>query len=315
MTKIKAIAKIADANPLTHSVENSNSWLDDISDPNSIITPTENYSYFPETLENNLIKYKDDICLFSKIISESNHTNDVLFKIRGGDYPSDVRMSLLKLFRRCVSPVLDTEMTKKIKKVSTDSLVDNFGNTFKDIKILKEQFVNVDVNVFYSLCALLGEYDNRGAVGYELTDIFFDWFEGRFFELFDIKGPRGAGRDVELKDYLSDFEYDYPCDFIITDKKNSKNVIAVGFARYDSTRGGSQADDRTGGNSDKVWKAIDYNKKTGKSFKLIFLSDGPGLAHKDIWAEFCALDKMWSNVRVSTLKTLDKRINKEWLLS
>lgn len=315
MIKIKAIAKIADANISALSVKNDGSWLDSISDPHSIITPTENYIYFPETLDGNISKYTDNIHLFSKIISDSNETSDILFAIRDGSYSANVRMSLLKLFRRCVAPVLDTEMTKKIKTVTTESLVANYGNTFKDIKTLKSQFSNLDINILYALCALLGEYDNRGTVGYELTDVFFDWFEKKFSGELNIKGPRGAGKDIELREYISDFNYSYPCDFIVTD--NDKNVIAVGFARYDSTRGGSQADDRTGGNSDKVWKAIDYNttKENKKPFKLIFLSDGPGLAHKDIWAEFCELDKVRDNVRVTTLKTLNKRITKEWLLS
>lgn len=313
MVKIVSVSKVFDDVCLTKS-DGDDAWLDKISNPNSIITPTNNFTYFPESLESNLLKYRSDIEIFSELIEKEKSTNDVFIQIRGGSYPSNVRMSLLKLFRRCVSPVLDTETTKKVKKITTQSLIDNYSHTFKDISLLKEQFVNPSEEVIVSLCALLGEYDSRGTVGYELTDIFFDWFEGQFFDLFNIKGPRGAGRDIELKDYLRDFEYDYPCDFVITGKNDNK-VIAVGFARYDSTRGGSQADDRTGGNSDKVWKAIDYMEKTGNYFKLIFLSDGPGLAHKDIWAEFVKLDAMSKYVRVTTLKTLDERVNETWLLS
>ena len=52
-------------------------------------------------------------------------------------------MSLLKMFRRCVAPVLDTEATKKLKN-STLSFVDNYGSTFKPIEILQKQFAELD---------------------------------------------------------------------------------------------------------------------------------------------------------------------------
>jgi len=258
-----------------------------------------------------LLKYERDIFLFANMIADSNSSDELLFEIRRLKN-KDVRMTLLKLFRRCVSPVLDTEMTKKITKIRTEDIIRNYGKSFKDISILKKQFKSYDEKIVYALCALLGEYDSRGQLGYQLTDVFFDWFENEFSNDYQITGPRGAGRDVELAAFIPDFGYSYPCDFIIKDL--SDNVIAVGFARYDSTRGGSQADDRTGGNSDKVWKAKEYYERTGNKFKIIFLSDGPGLAHRDIWIEACKLDVLWDdNVRVTTLKTLSQRVTYEWL--
>lgn len=285
-------------------------FLKTIDDPHAIITASNNYNAFPESLTPLLLKYSDDIECFIGLIHNSFDSADLLDKIRS-ERDKDIRMTLLKLFRRCVSPVLDTEMTKK-RKYTTDMIVRNYGHTFKDISILKEQFSDVSSNYIYSLCALLGEYDSRGKFGYQLTDVFFDWFEEAFPSGLKITGPRGAGRDVELNLFIRDFPYDYPCDFII--QNNVGTVLAVGFARYDSTRGGSQADDRTGGNSDKVWKAIEYERLTGISFKIIFLSDGPGLAHGDIWREACRLDGIWEGrVRVTTLKTLPERVTLDWL--
>ncbi len=223
-------------------------------------------------------------------------------------------MSLLKMFRRAVSPVLDTEMAKKIKTVSTDSLIETLGHTFKPIALLKSQFAGLTADQEAALAALIGEYDTRGQLGYLLTGEFFDWFETLFSGKFSIEGPRGAGRDVELSTIFPEFLGSYPCDFVIRSQGDGQ-VCAVGFARYDSTRGGAQSDDRTGGNSDKVGKAKEFFNATGKKFRILFVSDGPGLAHRDTWEEACNLDGSWDgNVRVVTLKTAAERITPEWLL-
>jgi hypothetical protein len=280
----------------------------------SIITPSENYVVFPEILDSLVVKYKDDIYLFCDIVRRSQSTFEMLAIVRDSGYPAKTKMSLLKLIRRCVSPVLDTEMTKK-GGVTTNELIETFGHTFKPIEVLKNQFSNIENWQLQILAALLGEYDTRGKIGYDLTEMFFDWFENNFSNALSIIGPRGAGPDEELRSHIPDFPYSYPCDFVIK-RMDNMEVCAVGFARYDSTRGGAQADDRTGGNSDKVGKAVSYFNTTGRDFKIIFLSDGPGLAHKDIWEEACELDGQWEGrVRVTTLKTAEQRITLDWLLS
>jgi hypothetical protein len=292
------------------------SYLSSINDPNSIVTAIDNAARFPEILTSLRTKYSDDIALFRQLISTSQSSAALLSRIRNKEFSGDQRMSLLKMFRRCVSPVLDTEMAKKINKISTESLVTNYGHTFKDIATLKSQFSNLSVDQTAALAALIGEYDTRGQLGYILTDRFFDWFESTFSGTFTINGPRGAGRDIELSTIFADFVGDYPCDFIIRDNVNGA-VVAIGFARYDSTRGGAQSDDRTGGNSDKVSKARDYlalSREVGTSFRILFLSDGPGLAHNDTWKEACALDDAWNgNVRVATLKLAATRVTADWL--
>lgn len=225
-------------------------------------------------------------------------------------------MSLLKMFRRCVSPVLDTEMTKKISKVSTADLVSAYGATFKPIEKLKEQFANLPPEHLATLAALIGEYDTRGQSGYELTELFFDWFDEAFKGVLTIEGPRRAGRDVELSTVFTDFVGNYPCDFVIRTVEAKPVVLAVGFARYDATRGGAQSDDRTGGNLYKVAKATEYSAKSGNTFRVVFLADGPGLVHKDTWAEACAIDGEWNGaVRVTTLKLAPERVTLDWLTS
>jgi hypothetical protein len=262
-----------------------------------------------------LRKYEADIDSFADLVAAARSSADLLARIRSPNVDKDTRMSLLKIFRRCVAPVLDTEMTKKITKVSTDDLVSNYGEFFKPIKVLKQQFTGMDTITKGALSVLIGEYDARGQVGYLLTDRFFNWVAERFQGRITIEGPRGAGRDIELSKVFPDFKGDYPCDFVLRDAK-SKRVLAVGFARYDSTRGGAQSDDRTGGNANKVSKAREFCSVSGNRFKIIFVADGPGLVHGDTWKEACTIDgDCDDNVRVTTLKLANMRITPEWLLS
>ncbi|SDH20032.1 hypothetical protein [Bosea robiniae] len=288
-------------------------FLSTINDPNTAITPIDTAIRFPEILDMLAERYKDDIALFIKMIAEAKSSAELLDRIRQRGIPADQRMSLLKMFRRCVSPVLDTETTKKLK-ITTLSLVENYGTTFKPIDVLKKQFAELSADAKAALAALIGEYDTRGASGYILTDLFFNWFEERFKDVLTIEGPRGAGRDIELNTIFKDFPGQYPCDFVIR-KADTQEVLAVGFARYDSTRGGAQSDDRTGGNAYKVAKAKEYCDKSGDQLRLLFLADGPGLGHKDTWFEACDLDGQWDgNVRVTTMKLADVRVTQDWLM-
>ncbi|MGI2027773.1 hypothetical protein [Endozoicomonas acroporae] len=295
---------------------NPASYFSSISDPHSVITAINSGYTFPEFMPHRIESYAEEISIFSRLIAESSSSAELLEKIRTPRaFQADLRMSLLKLFRRCVSTVCDTEATKKITKTPTSVFVDNFGYTFKDINVLKAQFSNLTHTDVASLSALLGEYDNRGEQGYILTDLFFTWIEEYFQGQLSIKGPRGAGSDVQLSSIFPEFKGDYPCDFVIQESATT-DVLAIGFARYDSTRGGSQSDDRTGGNNDKVTKAQEFCAQYNKHFKLLFLADGPGLVHGDTWQETCNLDGAWNgNVRVTTLKTAPLRLTPDWLIS
>ncbi|MEO2268718.1 hypothetical protein V1358_15520 [Pseudoalteromonas sp. YIC-656] len=292
------------------------SYFSTISNPHSIITAIESGVTFPEFLGPRMQNYENEIGLFRELVLASHSSAQLLDRIRTPRaFNADVRMSLLKLFRRCVSTVCDTEATKKIMKIPTQVFVDNYGSTFKDIGLLQSQFANLSYEHALSLAALLGEYDSRGEQGYILTDNFFDWVETNFGGAIAIEGPRGAGKDIQLSSVFPQFVGDYPCDFVLRCSESGR-VLAVGFARYDSTRGGSQSDDRTGGNSDKVAKAVAFCEQSGEAFKLIFLSDGPGLTHNDTWQEACYLDGQWGDqVRVTTLLTAPHRLTLDWLYS
>ncbi|SPX81040.1 Uncharacterised protein [Moraxella ovis] len=282
----------------------------------SIITAIDSTLRFQDSFPLSLEKYSSDVLEFIKLTNSVNSTEELLHQIRQSSINKEQRMTFLKLFRRCVSTVIDTETSKKINKVPTQVLIDAYGQTFIDIYSLKQFLNTITPEQFASLCCLLSEYDNRGNSGYILTSIFFNWFNDSFANEFSIQGPVSAGKDIELSSVVSDFtDSSFPCDFIIRCIANNE-ILAVGFSRYDSTRGGAQSDDRTGGNTLKVEKLKQYEKTTGNRIKIIFLSDGPGLAHNDTWQETCLLADSWGdNVRVTTMKIAHQMITRDWLLS
>ncbi|MBB03624.1 MAG: hypothetical protein CMJ47_13340 [Planctomyces sp.] len=289
-------------------------FLCNITEPQAVVTAIDTGIRFPEIVDVLRRKYERDILLFSNLVRQSNSSGELLEKIRSPMHSAKVRMSLLKIFRRAVSGVCDTEKTKKISAVTTQSLIDAFGHTFKPISKLREQFGELDDATIAALAVSIGEYDNRGKQGYVLTGMFFDWFQDRYSDVMQINGPRGAGPDIELSNVIPEFTGFCPCDFVIR-SIDSHKVVAVGFARYDSTRGGAQSDDRTGGNMHKVLKIKEFCQEHDRLIKIIFISDGPGLTHNDTWREACSLDGVWEdNVRVSTLKLCDDRIHRDWLL-
>lgn len=169
------------------------SFLSSIIDPHSIITAIDTNIKFPEIIDICNNNYITDIEEFCYLVSISSSSGNLLARIRDPRINTEKRMSFLKIFRRSVSTVLDTESTKKIRTISTESLVNNYGNTFKDINLLKYQFSTMSSEQKSTLACLLGEYDSRGASGYILTSIFFNWFRTTFTDIL-IEGPEGAGR-------------------------------------------------------------------------------------------------------------------------
>jgi hypothetical protein len=288
------------------------SFLRTVAKPLSVITPLAGGSTYPEVLAIRRTKYNDRVLEFGRLAQQAASSADLLAKIRNPETRAATRMAYLKVFRRCISTSLDTEMAKKIEKVSTADLCDTIGHTFKDISLVRSQFAAFGDGERDALAALMGENDDRGKSGYELTDLFFSWFASNR-KKFSIIGPRGAGPDVELSTLFPKFDGNFPCDFVIRDA-STEAVRAVGFARYDASRGGAQSDDRTGGNSDKVFKARKFCESSKEKFRVIFLAEGPGLAHSDTWEEACLLDGAWDdNVRVTTLKLADTRLTDKWL--
>ncbi len=169
------------------------SFLRTITEVSRVITPIDSTIRFPEIVDILVDKYGTAIDTFCQLILESSSSADVLRKIRSAARDPDERMALLKMYRRCVSPVLDTETTKKIRKVDTETLIDSYGHTFKPISKLHQQFSALPTNYKFALAALVGEYDTRGQLGYQLTAMFFYWFEQQLSLLHNYSGSGGRG--------------------------------------------------------------------------------------------------------------------------
>src|SRR5690349_20555444 len=103
--------------------ETTPAFLTTILDPHSVITAIESGLRFPEVVPVMREKYEASIRQFAALVAASTSSGDLLERIRTPRIPADERMALLKLFRRCVSGVCDTEATKKITTITTRSLV------------------------------------------------------------------------------------------------------------------------------------------------------------------------------------------------
>jgi hypothetical protein len=161
-----------------------------------------------------------------------------------------------------------------------------------------------------ALCAILWEYKDRGSKGYDLTERMFELLRSKLPH-YTILGPERAGRDILLGEVFPDYSKpNRPADFII---KDGETIVAVGFARYDGDRGGSQEDDRTGGNSFAAREVIEYVKGKDLKTRVIFVNDGPGLLLGSMWDDYSYLEESSDDIKVVTLRMISDRISEEWL--
>jgi hypothetical protein len=220
-----------------------------------------------------------------------------------------MRIQLARVFRKYVSPTLSVEMLKQ--KGKAKAMCNQFAHGFRPIVEVQKAFASRPLPD-EALCAVLWEYKDRGKKGYDLTEKFFAMIRAQLAG-YTITGPERAGADVLLGKVWDDYpKPDRPADFVI---KRGSDVVAVGFARYDSDRGGAQEDDRTGGYRECANEVLGFasRKKLGK-LKVIFLNDGPGLLLGSMWADYTTLERSGKGkVRVVTLRMVPERITPEWL--
>lgn len=210
-----------------------------------------------------------------------------------------------------MSPTTSVEMLKRKRKV--EQLIRDFGPAFRPIEEVRAALESRPVRD-EALSVLLWEYRERGQKGYQLTEDFFAWFRQKFGNRFDITGPERAGKDVILSKELEGFENKTPADFLIRDRNGTP--LVVGFARYDSDRGGAQEDDRIKGNRDNTTDLRKYSDERSIPLKILFLNDGPGLLLGSMWEGYAALEKYGQgDVMVATLLMLDERFTEEWIVS
>ena len=272
------------------------------------ITFVENDFYPDYLVEANTI-YAEPLATFRTLVFESRTSEELLLQITELKN-RNLRIQLLRIFRKYISPDTPVEMLKKKTKIQ--DIINDFGYKFRNLSDVKKIIYGED-EIDPVLTALLFEYKDRGKKGYELTEKFFNWFDNTLSKDYKIDGPVRAGKDILLSNVLEDMEKKVPADFVIYDKL-SNEIKAVGFARYDSDRGGAQEDDRTSGNRDKITIINEYNKRKNRQIKIVFLNDGPGLLLGSMWDDYSELESYGKGIAmVVTLKMLDNRLTKNWI--
>lgn len=267
--------------------------------------------YYPDYLEPAKEKYEEDMTEFGKLLKRADSSADILRIINDEWTTTDKqRTQLLRIFRRYVSPDTSVEMLKKKKNESM--VIGDFGHKFRNLEEVKENWNNRP-QPDETLAALLDQHSDRGYKGYWVEEQVFQWFEENFGNGFDLEGPRGPGRDIYLSDVFDGYPNKTPADFVLYGPSGDPEL--VGFARYDSDRGGAQEDDRTGGNENVVKNITQYSEKNELDIKILFVNDGPGLLLGSMWDDYARLENSAENVKVCTLEMLDERVTENWVLS
>lgn len=219
--------------------------------------------FYPDYLDEARVIYGSVLEQFTELTQAASSSADLLRNIV--EKPNPSRTQLLRVFRKYVSPDTSVEMLK-VKRRIPDIIAD-YGHKFRELQTVREKLANRP-NPDEALMALLMEYKSRGQKGYELTEAFFIWFEKTFSSEYDIKGPVGAGKDIMLNEVLANWVAKTPADLLIS--RLDGTPLVIGFARYDSDRGGAQEDDRTGGNRDKITEIIRYADSYNLPLKIFF---------------------------------------------
>ncbi|KOR32354.1 bstEII [Achromatium sp. WMS3] len=262
--------------------------------------------FYPDILVDACNLYRPVLELFGQLLKSSESSSRLFIQTTEVKQPW-MRIQLARIFRKYASPSTPVEMLKNKSKAKW--ICDEFGKEFRPIVEIQKAFTSRPMPD-EALCAVLWEYKDRGQKGYDLTERMFGLLRGKFPEL-KISGPERAGRDILLGEVFEDYtKPDRPADFIIKDKGN---VLAIGFARYDSDRGGAQEDDRTGGYSHAAKEILEYSSGKGLNTKVIFVNDGPGLLLGSMWDDYSYLEESSQNVKVVTLRMIPERITKKWL--
>ena len=264
--------------------------------------------FYPDILVDACNLYKPVLELFGQLLKSSESSEKLFLQTVEITQPW-MRIQLARVFRKYVSPSTPVEMLKQKRKA--EWICKEFGKGFRPVVEVQKAFVSRPMPD-EALCAVLWEYKDRGQKGYDMTERMFELLRSKFPD-FEILGPERAGRDILLGEVFEDYtKPDRPADFII---KDGEDILAVGFARYDSDRGGAQEDDRTGGYSNASRELLDYAEGKDLRTKIIFVNDGPGLLLGSMWDDYSYIEEASDDIKVVTLRMITERITLEWLKS
>jgi hypothetical protein len=267
--------------------------------------------YYPDILKDACELYKPVLVRFGQLLQSSESSIRLFLQI-AGEPDSAMRVQLARVFRKYVSPETPVEMLKHKSKAAV--ICEQFGKGFRPIQKVQAAFMSRPMPD-EALCAVLWEYKDRGKKGYDLTERFFALFRSTLPNLL-IQGPERAGKDILLGSIFEKYpKPDRPVDFVVYDV-SGKEILAIGLARYDSDRGGSQEDDRTGGYQNCADEILNYARKHKLGAKVIFINDGPGLLLGSMWDDYARLERSRpGRILVTTLRLVPERLTREWLLS
>lgn len=264
--------------------------------------------FYPDILIDACNLYRPVLELFGQLLKSSESSEKLFLQTVEVKQPW-MRIQLSRVFRKYVSPNTPVEMLKQ--KGKAEWICKEFGKGFRSIVEVQKAFLSRPMPD-EALCAVLWEYKDRGQKGYDLTERMFELLRNKFPN-FEISGPERAGRDILLGEVFENYpKPDRPADFII---KDGNDILAVGFARYDSDRGGAQEDDRTGGYSNASREVLEYAVGKDLRTKVIFVNDGPGLLLGSMWDDYSYIEEASDDVIVVTLRMITERITLEWLKS
>lgn len=262
--------------------------------------------FYPDILVDACQLYRPVLEIFGQLLKSSESSQRLFFGTTEVKQPW-MRIQLARVFRKYVSPNTPVEMLKK--KSSAQWICDNFGKGFRPIAEVQKAFYSRPMPD-EALCAILWEYKDRGQKGYNMTERMFELLRLKFPD-YVLEGHEKAGRDILLGEVFPDYpKPNRPADFVI---KKDGVILAVGFARYDSDRGGAQEDDRTGGYHNASSEFLEYAKGKELRTKVIFVNDGPGLLLGSMWNDYSYLEEVSDDIIVVTLRMIVDRINEEWL--
>jgi hypothetical protein len=264
--------------------------------------------FYPDILADACNLYRPVLELFGQLLKSSESSEKLFLQTVDITQPW-MRIQLARVFRKYVSPNTPVEMLKHKRKAQW--ICQEFGKGFRSIVEVQKAFLSRPMPD-EALCAILWEYKDRGQKGYDMTEKMFELLRIQFPN-FEILGPERAGRDILLGEVFENYtKPNRPADFII---KDGETILAVGFARYDSDRGGAQEDDRTGGYSNASSELLDYAIGKDLRTKIIFVNDGPGLLLGSMWDDYSYIEEVSDDIKVVTLRMITERITLEWLNS
>ena len=122
--------------------------------------------YYPDILPQACELYKPVLVMFGQVLRSAHSSTDFLLRLNDVR-PAWMRVQLMRVFRKYVSPNTPVEMLKR--KSSAQKICDEFGGQFRTIAEVQKAFESRPL-LDEVLCAILWEYKDRGKKGYDLTE-------------------------------------------------------------------------------------------------------------------------------------------------